>query len=183
MQLVHICFISYWHFAVNAHAVPDNGTSVQQHEVVSNIKHQTDTRISDDGATRIINTVEVTKTGDKTQGRYCLVHRAIAIELKFSNDLTTGYFTWLLEPNDKYSLFAGGVNYIRWGRTTCPDTEGIQLLYSGVAAGTFYSQKGGGSEYLCLPNQPEFLGVTAGHQDQRARVYGAEYEAYASQSP
>ena len=52
-----------------------------------------------------------------------------------------------------------------------------------MAAGSFYTQKGGGSEYLCLPDQPEFLGVTAGHQDIRARVYGAEYDAYASQSP
>ena len=76
--MLHVAsFTSFWHFAVNAHAVPDNDTSMQQHEVVSNIKHQTDTRISDDGATRIINTVEVTKTGDKTQGRYCLAHRAI----------------------------------------------------------------------------------------------------------
>ena len=64
--------VSYWYFAVNAHAVPDNGTSVQQHEVVSNIKHQTDTRINDDGATRIINTVEVTKIGSPrpAQGGY-----------------------------------------------------------------------------------------------------------------
>ena len=43
-------------------------------------------------------------------------------------------------------------------------------------AGSFYNQKGGGSEYLCLPDQPEFLGVTAGHQTWRARVYGTEYE-------
>ena len=45
-----------------------------------------------------------------------------------------------------------------------------------MAAGSYYNQKGGGSEYLCLPDQPEFLGVTAGHQDHRAKVYGAEYE-------
>ena len=34
---------------------------------------------------------------------------------------------------------------------------------------------------MCLPDQPEFLGVTAGHQDHRAKVYGAEYET--SDSP
>ena len=29
---------------------------------------------------------------------------------------------------------------------------------------------------MCLPDQPEFLGVSAGHQNDRARVYGVEYE-------
>ena len=65
----------------------------------------------------------------------------------------------------------------------CPDTEGTQLVYSGVAAGSFYNHKGGGSDYLCLPDQPEFLGVTTGHQSGRAKVYGAEYETHASKSP
>ena len=32
----------------------------------------------------------------------------------------------------------GGTSYIRynWGRTVCPDTEGTELVYSGVAAGS-----------------------------------------------
>ena len=33
---------------------------------------------------------------------------------------------------------------------------------------------------MCLPDQPEFLGVSAGTQNWRARVYGAEYETYSS---
>ena len=77
-------------------------------------------------------------------------------------------------------IATGGVNYIRWGKTTCPDTEGTQLLYSGVAGGPFYNQKGGGTDYLCLPDQPEFLRVTAGHQYARSRVYGAEYQPHSS---
>lgn len=72
---------------------------------------------------------------------------------------------------------AGGANYIRWGRTTCPDTDGTELLYRGVAAGAFFAQLGGGSNYLCLPDEPEFLNVTAGNQNVRSRVYGAQYQA------
>ena len=52
-----------------------------------------------------------------------------------------------------------------------------------MVAGSFYNKNGGGSDYLCLPNQPEFLRVSAGHQSHRAKVYGTEYETYASQSP
>ena len=70
----------------------------------------------------------------------------------------------------------GGVNYICWGRTTCPDTEGTQLVYSGVTAGSHHRQKGGGAEYLCLPGQPEFLRVTPGHQSVRNKLYGAGYQ-------
>ena len=40
---------------------------------------------------------------------------------------------------------AGGVVYTRWGRTTCPSTSGTQLLYAGRAAGSWFSQSGGGA--------------------------------------
>ena len=33
---------------------------------------------------------------------------------------------------------SGGVTYVRWGRTTCPDTEGTEAVYTGRAAGTHY---------------------------------------------
>ena len=70
----------------------------------------------------------------------------------------------------------GGVVYTRWGRTTCPNTTGTQLLYAGRAAGSFYSEKGGGANYLCLPEQPQYSSYTAGTQTHRAYLYGAEYE-------
>ena len=44
-----------------------------------------------------------------------------------------------------------------------------------MTAGSHYHQKGGGAEYLCLPGQPEFLQVTAGHQSVRNKLYGAGY--------
>ena len=70
----------------------------------------------------------------------------------------------------------GGVVYTRWGRTTCPSTAGTQLLYAGRAAGSSYSETGGGANYLCLPEQPQYSTYTAGTQVGRAFLYGAEYE-------
>ena len=69
-----------------------------------------------------------------------------------------------------------GVTYIRWGRTTCPQAAGTQLVYSGRAAGTYYAHRGGSAEYICLPNNPDYLtgrnGVTG-----FSPLHGAEYEA------
>ena len=70
--------------------------------------------------------------------------------------------------------------YTRWGRTTCPTTSGIQLVYAGRAAGSYWNQKGGGAEYLCLPDDPNYLRYTTGEQTGRAYLYGAEYETYHS---
>ena len=72
----------------------------------------------------------------------------------------------------------GGVVYTRWGRTTCPSTSGTQTLYAGRVAGSFYHQTGGGANYLCLPEQPQyFTTYSKGEYDWRALLYGAEYEA------
>ena len=70
----------------------------------------------------------------------------------------------------------GGAVYTRWGRTTCPNITGTQLVYAGRAAGSWYNHKGGGANYLCLPNDPSYLQYTSGSQTLRNYVYGAEYE-------
>ena len=70
----------------------------------------------------------------------------------------------------------GGLVYTRWGKTTCPNTTGTQLLYAGRAAGSYYRESGGGANYLCLPEQPENSTFTAGSQGGRAYLYGAEFE-------
>ena len=49
-----------------------------------------------------------------------------------------------------------GATYTRWGRRTCP--TGAQPLYTGVAAGTGYHEKGGTVNYLCMPYNPQFKG-------------------------
>ena len=71
---------------------------------------------------------------------------------------------------------AGGVVYTRWGRTTCPNTTGTKLQYAGRAAGTWYTHGGGGANYLCLPEQPQYSTYTAGVQGLRSYLYGTEYE-------
>ncbi|KAK2179636.1 hypothetical protein NP493_478g00012, partial [Ridgeia piscesae] len=74
----------------------------------------------------------------------------------------------------------GGAVYVRWGRKTCPGNA--TLLYSGVAGGTFYSTKGGGTNYQCLPWEPEWGkhtdGLTSG-----AYMHGAEYDVNTASSP
>ena len=71
----------------------------------------------------------------------------------------------------------GGASYIRWGSRSCPNTTGTELVYSGIAGGTFYREEGGGANYLCMPSDPEYSsklrylpGKTA-----HAHVYAVEY--------
>ena len=68
----------------------------------------------------------------------------------------------------------GGLVYTCWGRTTCPPTSGTQLVYEGRAAGTPYGLKGGGSDILCMPDDPEYLNYGPGVQNY-GRVSGVEY--------
>ncbi|XP_019642861.1 PREDICTED: short-chain collagen C4-like isoform X5 [Branchiostoma belcheri] len=71
---------------------------------------------------------------------------------------------------------AGGSVYIRWGRKTCADNGGAELVYSGVAGGTHYTQSGGGTNYQCLPTDPQWGRYQDGVQGWKAYMYGAEYD-------
>ena len=68
----------------------------------------------------------------------------------------------------------GGATYIRWGRDDCPSTA--QLVYNGMAGGSFYDHSGSGNNYLCLPYNPQYLSYRNGANGGRAYVYGAEYQ-------
>ena len=70
---------------------------------------------------------------------------------------------------------SGGVTYVRWGRTTCPNTTGTELVYTGRAAGSFYDHSGGGSNYQCIVEDPENFDFGAGTVDA-SYIYGAEYQ-------
>ena len=59
---------------------------------------------------------------------------------------------------------SGGAAYIRWGRTRCPSITGTSLVYNGRGAKSFYTQPGGGGNYQCLPNNPEYRGYIPGVQ-------------------
>ena len=68
---------------------------------------------------------------------------------------------------------SGGVVYVRWGHDSCPST-GAQLVYSGRAGGSEHRHKGGGSNPLCLPLDPNYLRYQPGSQDHTF-IYGTEY--------
>jgi len=68
----------------------------------------------------------------------------------------------------------GGTVYVRWGHDQCPSTA--QLVYTGIAGGTYHSL-GGGVSPQCLPLDPNFLTPISGSQS-RTVIYGAEYYTY-----
>ena len=70
---------------------------------------------------------------------------------------------------------SGGPTYIRWGRTTCTNVTGTELIYAGRATGAHYTQKGGTSDHVCLPDEPQYLEYQAGVQG-RSPLDGVEYE-------
>ena len=75
---------------------------------------------------------------------------------------------------------SGGAVYTRWGRTVCPATSGTELVYNGLAAGTPYSHTGGGANYLCTSEQPQYLSSTvpkySANDFALSYLYGAEYQ-------
>ena len=70
---------------------------------------------------------------------------------------------------------SGGATYTRWGRTSCPSITGTSLVYSGRAGKSWYDQRGGGGNYQCLPNNPEYGQYVAGVQG-KSLIFGVEYE-------
>ncbi len=75
---------------------------------------------------------------------------------------------------------SGGAVYTRWGRTVCPDTSGTELVYKGLAAGNGHLRQGGGANYLCTPEQPQYLSsVIPKYADEDfalSYLYGTEYQ-------
>ena len=82
--------------------------------------------------------------------------------------------TGMTGPEGPPGPSSGGVVYTRWGRTSCPGTTGTQLLYQGFAGKAYHTQ-GGGSNYQCLPNDPEYSTFVPGVQ-ANSSIYVVEYE-------
>ena len=68
-----------------------------------------------------------------------------------------------------------GQTYVRWGRTTCPGNQSTELVYSGRAGGSWWYRNGGATNYLCMPDNPDYLQYQASVQGFNY-VYGVEYE-------
>lgn len=83
------------------------------------------------------------------------------------------------EDQDNFELIAteqgkGGVTYTRFGKASCP--SGAQQVYKGVVAGSHYTHRGGGSNYLCLPENPEYSQTVRAGTQGHSYLYGTEYE-------
>ena len=70
---------------------------------------------------------------------------------------------------------SGGIVYTRWGRTTCPTTQDAEILYEGITAGSWWNTPGGGANYLCLPETPEYSDYFPGVQGTNP-LHGTEYQ-------
>jgi len=67
-----------------------------------------------------------------------------------------------------------GTTYTIWGKSTCP-SNGTDLVYSGLAAGSHYTHAGAASNFLCLTKSPLWNKFNDA-EEGGALVYGAEYE-------
>jgi N-acetylated-alpha-linked acidic dipeptidase len=71
------------------------------------------------------------------------------------------------------------VTYTRWGKSSCPNDTGAELVYSGSASGTSWNIQGGSAEKICMPKDPEYLTETAGVTiPYYSTVQGSEYELW-----
>ena len=75
-----------------------------------------------------------------------------------------------------------GVSYTRWGRNSCNSSSGAELVYPGQMAGSLYTHTGGGSNYICLPLNPQYDKYRSGAQGH-SYLYGTELETGGYFSP
>lgn len=63
--------------------------------------------------------------------------------------------------------------FTRWGSLECP--LGADVVYRGQIAGSYYSHKGGGANYLCLHSDPETPKEHSAGEELGNLLYGGEY--------
>ncbi|CAG2195227.1 CDKL [Mytilus edulis] len=71
-----------------------------------------------------------------------------------------------------------GVTCVHWGKKGCP--KRAEIVYSGQVGRNDHTTKGGGVNYLCLPNDPE-----NGHHQSfgNDQIFGGEYRISSSDKP
>ena len=82
------------------------------------------------------------------------------------------------------SATSSGTTYVRWGRTVCPSITGTNLVYDGLAAGTFYTAEGGGADFLCAARgeDAEYLPEATTRNLNHAVLYSVEYQSESGQA-
>ena len=100
-----------------------------------------------------------------------------AIDLRYVHPPTTDTPTTVTPPTTPPSPtvtpVAGGVTYIRWGRTSCPTVDGTEDVYNGITAGSHHGHTGGGSNYICMVKEARYH---PGARTGSNWIYGTEYE-------
>jgi hypothetical protein len=91
------------------------------------------------------------------------------------NNLKTELHTLKTAFNSAPSDQGYGNTYIRWGRTVCPG-NGSEFVYRGYMAGDKWDQGGGGSNNLCIPEDPTWGNYVDGYNGG-AEIRGTELEA------
>ncbi|XP_071491078.1 uncharacterized protein, partial [Diadema antillarum] len=76
--------------------------------------------------------------------------------------------------SDNQTSKRNSVLYVRWGKPDCP--QGAELVYSGSVGGEFFSNSGGASNYLCLPDEPIYDEVETSVHNDRGLVYSSEFQ-------
>ena len=69
---------------------------------------------------------------------------------------------------------SGGVVYTRWGRKSCPNDTGAQLVYEGITGGSHKDHSGGGANYVCLQKVPQYMSTYV--PSAYSYMYGIEYD-------
>ena len=78
-------------------------------------------------------------------------------------------------PTGPRGILAGGAMYTRWDRKSCP--SGRQVVYTGIAGGSHYTQSGGGANNLCLPKDPQYSKNGVPSSSSFSYLYGSEYQS------
>ena len=65
---------------------------------------------------------------------------------------------------------------MRWGHNACPSVPGTKILYTGRMSGAFFNHKGGGANFLCLPNDPQYSNLNTNRPPYYSTIYGTEYQ-------
>ena len=76
----------------------------------------------------------------------------------------------------------GSTTYVRWGKLTCPSVPGTTLVYSGITAGSSYAHTGGGANYICIPEVPDYHPEATTANINYVYLYGTEYEVWGGQA-
>ncbi|XP_065185921.1 uncharacterized protein LOC135816728 [Sycon ciliatum] len=81
----------------------------------------------------------------------------------------------MIKGLEKSAVDSVGATYTRWGKSTCNDTAGASLVYTGFMAGAFYTFVGGTTDFVCLPFDPIYSDSAPGVQGL-SNIYVAEFE-------